>query len=135
MKMPQTRRSTATAAERLGPVFQKLRTERGIPASKLSRETGLTRSYLNYLERGRFKDIGIERFVRLVQAMRLSADQVLGEIGYLPHSNPKLPEPEDYLRDKYKLGPADARMAATFLEFLARKSKRPRAEKEPRSRR
>jgi len=127
--MPQTRRRTATAAERLGPVFLKLRTERGIRAWKLCAETGLTRSYLNYLERGRFKDIGVERFVRLLLAMKLSADQVLGEIGYLPHSNPKLPEPEDYLRMKYKLSPSDAQMAAMFLEFLARK-KKPRAEKE-----
>ena len=93
-------------------------------ASKLSRETGLSPSYLNYLERGRFGDVGIEKFARLLLALRVSADQVLQEAGYLPAQPSKTPTPEDFLRTRYKLSPAQLVQATDFLEFLARKRSR-----------
>lgn len=132
------RRSSRTVrsggTERLGPVLHRLRTERSIPASRLSKETGLSPSYLNYLERGRFGDVGIEKFARLVRAMQLSADQVLAEAGYLPRQTQKLPDLPTYLRSRYKLSPADLDLAIKFLEFLANKPRRrhPKSEKEPR---
>lgn len=122
-----------SGTERLGPVLHRLRTERSITASKMSRETGLSPSYLNYLERGRFGDVGIEKFARLIQAMKVSADQVLSEAGYLTaRPNPKLPDPETYLRAQYKLSPAKLELATSFLEFLSRKERRrPKTEAEP----
>lgn len=103
--------------------------------SQLSKETGLDPSYLAHLERGRFKDIGIEKFARLVHALSISADQVLTQMGLLP-SGPAVEslDPKAFLRSQYKLSPADLQSALDFLEFLSRKSGRPKAEKEPRSR-
>jgi transcriptional regulator with XRE-family HTH domain len=100
----------------------------------MSRDTGLSPSYLNYLEHGRFGDVGIEKFARLVQAMQVSADQVLAEAGYLPkRSKDKPVDPHSYLRDRYKLSPANLELATKFLEFLARSQRRGlQAEKEPR---
>lgn len=132
------RRSSTTkrrgGTERLGPVLHRLRTERSITASKMSRDTGLSPSYLNYLEHGRFGDVGIEKFARLVQAMKVSADQVLTEAGYLPKRSKGKPlDPHSYLRDHYKLSPANLELATKFLEMLARTQRRGmQAEKEPR---
>jgi len=121
-------------AERLGPVFHKLRTDRKIPTQQLSEETGLDYSYIAHLERGRFKDMGIEKFARLVRALSISADQVLAEMGLLPKGAAPRIDPKALLRAHYKLSPTDLRNALDFLEFLSRKSGRPKAEKEPRSR-
>jgi hypothetical protein len=79
----------------------------------------------------------VDKFARLIQAMKLSADQVLAEAGYLPArpKGPQLPDPETYLRLHYKLSPAKLEIATSFLEFLARKNRRgPKAEAEPRRR-
>lgn len=119
---------------RLGPVFHRLRIERSIPARKLSKETGLSSSYLSYLERGRFQEIGLDKFARLILALKISADQVLAEAGYLPKHPANLPDTESYLRDRYKLSGASLETATAFLEFLARQQRRRRAEPETRRR-
>jgi len=107
-----------------------------MPASQLSEETGLTRSYLNYLERGKFKEIGIEKFARLVRVLAVSADEVLAEMGLLP-AGPAAEQVDSkaFLRARYKLSPADLQSALDFLEFLSRKPSQRKAEKEPRGRR
>lgn len=133
MQMPKRTRTTKQRAgtERLGPVLHRLRTERSISASDLSEETGLSRSYLSYLERGRFADVGIEKFARLIQAMQLSADKVLAEAGYLPQMKNNLPDPKTYLVNRYKLSGSNLQTAMKFLEFLARAEKRhPQSERE-----
>jgi transcriptional regulator with XRE-family HTH domain len=131
----QTRRATtkSQSTERLGPVLHRLRTERRIQASELSKETGLSRSYLSHLESGHFSEIGVKKFARLIQALKVDADQVLAEAGFLS-AHPKaakLPDPETYLRLRYKL-PADKLALATdFLEMLSRQERRrPKAEAE-----
>jgi transcriptional regulator with XRE-family HTH domain len=117
--------------ERLGPVLHRLRTERSISASELSEETGLSRSYLSYLERGRFADVGINKFARLIQAMQVSADKVLAEAGYIPQVKNSLPDPKTYLVNQYKLSGPSLQMAIKFLDVLARSEKRrPQAERE-----
>ncbi|MGH3442623.1 MAG: helix-turn-helix domain-containing protein [Nitriliruptorales bacterium] len=131
--MPKRTRITKQRAgtERLGPVLHRLRTERSISASELSEETGLSRSYLSYLERGRFADVGIDKFARLIQAMRVSADKVLAEAGYLPQMKENLPNPKTYLVNQYKLSGTNLQTAIKFLEFLARAEKRrPQTERE-----
>lgn len=135
--MTQRRATTKRKTEQLGPVLHRLRTERSIPASKLSEETGLSRSYLSHLESGHFSEIGVKRFARLIQALKVDADQVLAEAGLLATrpKGPKLPDPETYLRLHYNLPPEKLELATNFLELLARKGRRhPRAEAETRRR-
>jgi len=102
-----------------------LRLERGIPATELVKQTGLSRSYLAYLESGRFTEVGLEKFTRLIRAMDLSADQVLRLAGYLPSkSSEATPPVADLLRTHYKLPPAKLQLAIDFLEFLGRRERR-----------
>jgi len=131
--MPTRARNNKPRAgiERLGPVLHRLRTERSISASEMSEETGLSRSYLSYLERGRFSDVGIDKFARLIKAMQVSADKVLAEAGYIPQKKNDLPDPKTYLVTQYKLSGASLQMALKFLDVLARSEKRgPQAERE-----
>lgn len=117
--------------KRLGPVLHRLRTERSISASEMSEETGLSRSYLSYLERGRFADVGIDKFARLIQAMQVSADKVLAEAGYIPQVKNNLPDPKTYLVNQYHLSGPSLQMAIKFLDVLARSEKRrPQAERD-----
>lgn len=130
--MPKRARKTKQRAgtKRLGPVLHRLRTERSISASELSEETGLSRSYLSYLERGRFADVGIDKFARLIKAMQVSADKVLAEAGYIPQMKNNLPDPKTYLVNQYKLSGPSLQMAIKFLDVLARSEKRrPQAER------
>lgn len=113
-------------SEQLGPVLHRLRTERSIPASTLSKETGLSRSYLSHLESGHFSEIGVKRFARLIQALKVDADQVLAEAGFLTArpKAPKLPDPATYLRLHYKLPAEKLELAMNFLDLLSRKERR-----------
>lgn len=117
-----SRQSVGTT--QLGKTLRKLRTERAIPATKLVAETGLSRSYLAYLESGRFTEVGLEKFTRLLRAMDLSADQVLEQAGYLPPRSRSAPSVEEVLRSRYKLPQAKLQLAIEFLEFLARRESR-----------
>lgn len=123
--------------QQLGPILHRLRTERRIPASKLSKDAGLSRSYLSHLESGHFSEIGVGRFARLIQALKVDADQVLAEAGFLATrpKAPKLPDPETYLRLHYDLPPEKLQLATNFLQLLARKERRrPKAASESRRR-
>lgn len=124
--MPRSARTKqAPGTKQLGATLRKLRTERGISATKLVAETGLSRSYLAYLESGRFTEVGLEKFTRLIRAMNLSADDVLREARYLPpKSSQSTLEIEEVLRSRYKLTPAKLQQAIEFLEFLARRENR-----------
>ena len=88
---------------------------------------------MSHLESGHFSEIGVRRFARLIQALKVDADQVLAEAGFLakrPRA-PKLPDPETYLCLHYKLPADKLELAMNFLELLARKERRrPRAEAE-----
>lgn len=124
--MPRSARTKQSpGTKQLGATLRRLRTERGIQATQLVKETGLSRSYLAYLESGRFTEVGLEKFTRLLRAMDLSADQVLQRAGYLPtKATGALPSTEDLLRTRYKLPPAKLKLAIDFLEFLARREAR-----------
>lgn len=136
MSRPSRISRTRPTTKQLGPILHRLRTERGIPSIRLSKETGLSPSYLNYVETGHFKDIGLEKFVRLIQALRVSADEILAKAGYLAQTaKTDLPEPQDYLRERYRLSPAQLEVATDFLDYLARKARRrPATEREARRR-
>jgi transcriptional regulator with XRE-family HTH domain len=128
--MPRSARSKqAPGTKQLGATLRKLRMERGIPATDLVKETGLSRSYLAYLESGRFTEIGLEKFTRLLQAMDLSADEVLGQAGYLTTPRRKTADVEETLRSRYKLSPAKLQQALDFLDFLSHREAKSRSQR------
>ena len=62
--------------------------------ARLAELTGLNLSYLWQLEHGRFQDIGLEKFCRIMDALKLSADQVLMDSGYLTYQGSRHPTVE-----------------------------------------
>lgn len=100
-------------------MIRSLREERGISAPSLAKQAGLSRAYLNYLETGKFSEVGLDKFSRIVAALDLSADQVLREAGFLPTGAEGLPVPHTYLATQYGLSPTSAEHAVAYLEFLA----------------
>ena len=88
-------------------------------AATLAKQAGLSRSYLNYLETGKFAEVGLDKFSRIVAALDLSADRVLRDAGYLAQGPEGLPEARSYLGTHYGLSPTSIEQALAFLEFLA----------------
>jgi len=85
--MPPTNRATIVRQASLGSLGEHLsmrRQEQGMNIARLAELTGLNLSYLWQLEHERFQDIGLEKFCRIVEALGLSADQMLMDSGYLP---------------------------------------------------
>jgi len=106
-------------AERLGALLRSKREEAGVGPVELTKRSGVNRSYLAYLEQGRFSEVGLDKFSRIVTALGLSADQVLQEAGYLPRADWTLPDAKTYLRERYGLPQKAQEQAMAFLEFLA----------------
>lgn len=126
--MTQVSRSGTTkrhATRTLGQVIREARVERGLSVQELARQTEIARSYLYRVEEDSFGSIQMTTFCRLIETLHLSADQVLGEIGFLPPV-PKspMPEAEDYLRERYKLSPESIAQTIDFIEFLANRERR-----------
>lgn len=119
-----TRRTTVDGdqSKRLGVLLKEERERQGILAAHLARELDWPRSYLAYLEAGRFKEVGLDRFSRIVTTLGLSATNVLHDTGYLPEKPEDLPDPRSYILAKYKLTPTEADQAIAFLEFLQARS-------------
>jgi transcriptional regulator with XRE-family HTH domain len=95
-----------------------------MPASKVAQAAGLSHSYLSHLESGKYGDIGLEKFLRLIKAMHVSLDEVLQEAGLLNRRALNLPDPETYLTSQYKLSPESLTMAVEFLNYLASRDKK-----------
>ncbi len=126
--MPKQSKTVAErhdATRTLGQLIREKRLERGVTVLEFARRSGMARSYLYRVEEGSFDDIRMDKFCRIVATLQISADQLLQEAGYLP---PKpataLPEPDDYLRQRYKLSPEGIDQAVDFLEWLARRERR-----------
>ena len=84
--MPPTNRATTVRQASLGSLGNYLalkRQERGMSITRLAELTGLNLSYLWQLEHGRFQDMGLEKFCRIMDALGMSADQMLLDSGYL----------------------------------------------------
>jgi XRE family transcriptional regulator of biofilm formation len=120
------KRTVSSKETNLGAAIKQLRQERGLSAYRLSQDAGLSRSYMSYLEKGDFSEIGLDKFVRLVQALGVSADQLLTEAGYLPKAKAGAPDIKGAIRASYKLSPKGVEEATTFLEFLALREKKAR---------
>lgn len=127
-----TSRSEQSKAKRLGATIRTLREERGMSAANLAKQAGLSRSYLNYLETGKFTEVGLDKFTRVVAVLNLSADRVLRDAGYLPQGPEGLPDPGSYLATQYDLQPEGVAQALAFLEFLASREQQSKTTKKPR---
>jgi transcriptional regulator with XRE-family HTH domain len=106
-------------------VIREARVERGLSVQELARQSEIARSYLYRVEEDSFGSIQMDTFCRLIETLHLSADRVLGEIGFLPPipASP-LPEADDYLRERYKLSPESIAQAIDFMEFLVSRERR-----------
>jgi len=114
-----TEASEQSKAQRLGAVLRTVRETRGMSAASLAKQAGLSRSYLNYLETGKFAEVGLDKFTRVIAALDLSADRVLRDAGYLPQGPEGLPDARSYLATHYNFSPTRIEQALAFLEFLA----------------
>lgn len=106
-------------AKRLGEVLARLRKEQSLSAAAVARDAGLSRSYLSYVENGKFGEIGIDKLTRLISVLGVSADAVLQEAGYLQSQPQGFPDPKAYLSTVYGLSPSEIEHATAFLDFLA----------------
>ncbi len=97
--------------------IKRLRAEVGISSAELAKRTGLSRSYISYVEGGRFKDIGIERFTRIATALQVTPDQLLREAGYLAAKEQSLVI-QTLLRRQLGLKGTTLEQAMEFLRFL-----------------
>ncbi len=133
MPPPSANQPKDTKSRRLGAVLRRLREEQGVSAAGLAKQTGLSRSYVTYLESGKFAEVGLDKFSRIVRALGLSADRVLRDAGYLPATSEGLPEPSSYLKATFGLSPKGGEQALAFIEFLAsRERAATRAQRPPR---
>jgi len=123
---PGKNRDTKPLAKRLGEVLARHRKEQGLSAAAVARDAGLSRSYLSYVENGKFGEIGIDKLTRLITVLGVSADAVLQEAGYLPSQPEGLPEPKAYLSTVYDLSPEHIDHATAFLDFLVEREHSPK---------
>jgi XRE family transcriptional regulator of biofilm formation len=105
-------------AKRLGKVIRRIRIEQGISATTLAEKTGLSRSYLSYLEAGRFAEVGLDKFARVAKVLGVSPDDMMREAGYLPRTEEIKVDPIRLLREGLGLTLPQAETAAAFVEFL-----------------
>jgi transcriptional regulator with XRE-family HTH domain len=122
-----------TASERsgavvtIGQILRQKRLERGVSGVELTRRANISRSYLTKIEDGTLQDLRLDKFCRITEALGISADELLQEAGYIK-AKPKapFPEPEDYLRERYRLSPEGVERGVEFLEFLVNRERRAR---------
>jgi transcriptional regulator with XRE-family HTH domain len=100
--------------------------ELGLSQPELARRTGLSKSYVNYLEAGKYDEIGIGKFVLLVKALDISADDLLGRAGLLEPSNGPTPKGSRILATQFGLDALQTKSALDYLKYLTMPS-RPRA--------
>jgi transcriptional regulator with XRE-family HTH domain len=104
-------------AKHLGIVIKRMRIAQEIPAARLAKMAGLSRSYLSYLEAGE-RGMGLDKFVRIVTALGVDPDEVLREAGYLPPKKRAKLDPIKVLREGFDLTLRQAESAAAFVGFL-----------------
>lgn len=117
-------------SQRLGEAVKKARQELGISQPELARRTGLSKSYLSYLEAGRYEEIGIGKFALLVDALDISADDLLARAGMTNKPTKPTATGSRLLATQFELNPGQTRSALDYLSFL-QKQKPNRAKASP----
>ena len=108
---------------RLGAALRQARREKGLTLDALSRETGLSKSYLSYLEGGKYAGIGIDRFCLLVTALGARAEDLLGQAGYLPAGQVRRASLRAALREHLGLPERELDQAMSYLRYLSKESR------------
>lgn len=123
--MPKPSPATARTRnrQRLGEVVKLGRQQLGLTQLELSRRTGLSKSYVSYLEAGQYEEIGVAKFALLVEVLGVSADQFLTQAGYLDRPVPDRPEPRQYLATQFQLEPDQVQAGLDYLAFLQTRKK------------
>lgn len=103
---------------RLGEVVKKARLELSMTQPELARRTGLSTSYISYLETGKFEEIGIAKLAAIADALELSADGLLAEAGYLNRKVSTPPRGNRFLAMEFGLDPSQVKSAMDYLNFL-----------------
>ena len=114
-------------SQRLGEVVKKGRQELDLSQPGLAQKTGLSRSYISYLESGKYEEIGIAKLALIADALEMSADQVLADAGYIKRPQPALPGATRYLATKFGLDQSQVASALHYLTFLQSQKKAKRA--------
>jgi transcriptional regulator with XRE-family HTH domain len=114
-------------SQSLGGVVKKGRQELGLSQPGLAKKTGLSRSYISYLESGKFEEIGIAKLALIADALEVSADQLLVDAGYFKRPKPTLPGATRYLATKFGLDQSQVTSALQYLAFLQSQKKAKRA--------
>jgi transcriptional regulator with XRE-family HTH domain len=110
-------------SQRLGEVVKKGRQEFGLSQPGLAKKTGLSRSYISYLESGKYQEIGIAKLALIADALEMSADQLLADAGYSKRPKPTLPGATRYLATKFGLDQSQVTSALQYLAFLQSQKK------------
>jgi transcriptional regulator with XRE-family HTH domain len=110
-------------SQRLGEVVKKGRQEFGLSQPGLAKKTGLSRSYISYLESGKYQEIGIAKLALIADALEMSADQLLADAGYIKRPKPTLPRATRYLATKFGLDQSQVTSALQYLAFLQSQKK------------
>ena len=116
-------------SQRLGEVVKKGRQEFGLSQPGLAKKTGLSRSYISYLESGKYEEIGIAKLALIADALEMSADQLLADAGYIKRPKPTLPGATRYLTTKFGLDQSQVTSALQYLAFLQSQKRAKRAPK------
>lgn len=116
-------------SERLGAVLKKLRTQKKLTFDKVYARTGLGKSYLSYLEQGKYSDVGLDKFARLLEVLESPADRVLVEAGYLTKTTVEKQDLRSFLQTRLDLSPEDLEHAMNYLTFLSQQSKKKKGAK------
>jgi transcriptional regulator with XRE-family HTH domain len=114
-------------SQRLGEVVKKGRQDLDLSQPGLAKKTGLSRSYISYLESGKFEEIGIAKLALIADALEMSADQILADAGYIKRPKPTLPGATRYLATKFGLDRSQVTLALQYLAFLQSQKKAKRA--------
>ena len=114
-------------SQRLGEVVKKGRQELDLSQPGLAKKTGLSRSYISYLESGKYQEIGIAKLALIADALEISADQLLADAGYFKRPKPTLPGATRYLATKFGLDQSQVTSALHYLAFLQSQMKARRA--------
>ena len=110
-------------SQRLGEVVKKGRQEFDLSQPGLAKKTGLSRSYISYLESGKYQEIGIAKLALIADALEMSADQLLADAGYMKRPKPTLPGATRYLATKFGLDQSQVTSALQYLAFLQSQKK------------
>ena len=113
--------------KKLGEYLKRLREEINLSLRDVTRETGLTPSYLSKIEKGdSFSTLSIHTFLKLSKFYNIPIGALLKEAGLVDTDEYELPDLPQYLRAKYHLSPQAIRDMEMAKEIVDKKYQIPK---------